>query len=401
MRLKLTGFVVLLAISLTATAGQSVRVETIDARSFEGQLLAVSDKAVQIKTSEGKRDIPRNEIVAITIAPAKKLNTLRAQGLLVTDADRLAAWSLSLSGDKVRFKNQLLGDAELPLVSARQIYMPGGNRSLGEVIAAVEKVPVPATAGDVMYVEKKGGYIVPLRGIVKGIDKERVTFTWRDKDRSISRNLIMAVHLATVKSAGEKPAGVMVASDGSEVAFKKFSYDGSKFTVETKNFGRKSFALSSIAAIRFFSESAVNLATLKPHKVTERGFFGKDDHRFLYRVNKSVGGSELRLDGREYGIGLGLHSYSELTWKVGGKYSRFVALLGIDDAVKSIGGVTVTFLIDGKVVGKPVEVSGKDKPQTVRLDIKGASEFTIRVDFGRDNMPAGDHLDIVSARLIK
>ncbi len=400
MRLKLAGFI-LLMISSAAAAEQSVRVETVDASSFEGQLLAISDSTVQIRTADGDKNIPCGEIVEMTISVAKNLTAINVQSLFVTDADRLSVPNISLAGEKVMFKNQLLGDAELPLTAAREIYVPGGGMTVGDLIAAVEKIPAPQDVGDVMYVEKKGGSIVALQGIVKGMDDEKVAFSWRDKDRSVSRKLVRAIRFAAVKSSDGKPAGVVISPDGSEVAFNSISFDGSKFEVGTKNFGLKTFEPASVAAIRFCSDCAVDLAAFTPAKVIERGFFGKDDHTFSYRVNRSVSGGELKLDGREYGAGLGLHSYSELTWKLDGKYSRFVAMLGIDDAVKSIGNVTVTFLADGKAVGEPVEISGKDKPQVVRLDIKGAAELTIRVDFGRDNTSAGDHLDIVSARLIR
>lgn len=401
MKLKLAGFI-LLVTSSAVIADQPVRVETVDANSFEGQLLAVSDKAVQIKTAEGDREIPYGEIVEVTIARPKSLNAIDTQSLLVTDADRLCVSDFSLAGDKIACKSQMLGDSELPVVAAREIYVSGNGMTVGDVIAAVEKIPLPQDVGDVMYIERKDDTIVSLHGIVKGINNEQVAFTWRDKDRTVSRGLVRAIHFAAVKSSDERPAaGVVIAPDGSEIAFKTIGWDGSKFDIETKNFGRKSFELSSVAAIRFCSDCAVDLATLTPEKVTERGFFGEGDHKFSYCVNKSVGGGELRLDGREYGVGLGLHSYSELTWKLDGKYSRFVAMMGIDDAVKSVGNVTVTFLVDGKAMGEPVEVSGKEKPKSVRLDIKGATEFTIRVDFGKDNISVGDRLDIVSARLIK
>ena len=128
------------------------------------------------------------------------------------------------------------------------------------------------------------------------------------------------------------------------------------------------------------------------------GFFGTTFH---YRVNRSVAGTPLRMGGQTYRTGLGMHSFCELLIPLGDKYSLLVATAGIDDAVRPNGDATITFFGDGRPLGKPIQVTGKNAPQPVRLKLNGVESLLIRVDFGQDGLDFADHVDLVAARLIK
>ena len=91
----------------------------------------------------------------------------------------------------------------------------------------------------------------------------------------------------------------------------------------------------------------------------------------------------------------------KLTYTIDGKYSRFVTVAGIDDAVRPAGNAELVILGDGKVLGKAIQLTGKDKAQTVRVDITGVKVLTIRVGFGADGLDVADHVDLAAARLIK
>ena len=96
-----------------------------------------------------------------------------------------------------------------------------------------------------------------------------------------------------------------------------------------------------------------------------------------------------------------MHSFCEQTYALDGEYKAFVAVVGIDDAVRPAGDATLTFLGDGKVLGEPLRLTGRDKARMVRLDITGVRTFTIRVEFGADKLDVGDHVDLAAARLVK
>ena len=48
-----------------------------------------------------------------------------------------------------------------------------------------------------------------------------------------------------------------------------------------------------------------------------------------------------------------------------------------------------------------LRITGKGKPQPVRVKLTGVKTFVIRVDYGKDLLDSGDHVDLAGARLIK
>jgi hypothetical protein len=170
--------------------------------------------------------------------------------------------------------------------------------------------------------------------------------------------------------------------------------------VSVAGLGERKVPRDAVAAIRLKSTNSVNLTDLTPAGVKEHGFF-QTETPFPYRVSRSISGQELRLGGRTYRTGLGLHSFCELTYRIDGAYSTFVATVGIDDAARPGGNAVLTVLADGKNLGEPLRLTGKSDPAAVRADVKGVKQLTLRVDFGEGGLGVSDHVDIVAAPLIK
>jgi hypothetical protein len=113
----------------------------------------------------------------------------------------------------------------------------------------------------------------------------------------------------------------------------------------------------------------------------------------------------LKLNGKIYHKGIGVHSFSDLTFNVAGAYKAFKATVGIDDGVMKPGqpGGNITIEIqgdDGKVLLKKTVVKTGDKPLAVDVDITGVNNLRIIVDFGEDGYQ-NDHCDIANAILVK
>jgi hypothetical protein len=99
---------------------------------------------------------------------------------------------------------------------------------------------------------------------------------------------------------------------------------------------------------------------------------------------------------------MGLHADSRLTYDLAGNYHWFEALVGLEELEDGrTGTARVKVLIDGKPRPLDIEeLTGKSKPLPIRLDVKGAKELTLVVEFGK----RGDVLarvNWIDARLIK
>lgn len=111
-------------------------------------------------------------------------------------------------------------------------------------------------------------------------------------------------------------------------------------------------------------------------------------------------GAVLSVGGTTYERGLGVHSLSEITLDLGGRYQRFVSDVGIDDEVPpGTGGVVFQVFVDGN----PVFESGlmaRGPVQTVNVPVAGARALRLVVTDGA-NGPEYDHADWAGARLVK
>ncbi len=381
------------------SAGAVQRVDTLDARTIEGEVRSIGENSVTVVVEGEARDIPLSDVATVSLAEANADAMRRAgQAVLRTTAGGLLpAERLNVAEGTIRLRNRLLGRVEAEIEAGREILLPpAAGTPAGLRAECLEIMPRERTR-DVLVVRRDDGTLVAVQGALQAMDDDSVTFRWREADRRTSRKKVAAVFFADT-GAAKLPAGRITGTDGSVAGFESLTMDGRAAKVELSTGGRASIPRERIASVRFLSDRVTPLTELEPKSVTERGYF---DTVFPHRVGRSVGGGPIKLGGRTYADGLGLHSYCEMTWALDGRYETFAAVAGIDDAVRPRGAAALTFLVDGKPAGEPLRLTGKDDPQPVRVELDGAKTFTIRVGFGPDELDVSDHVDIADPRLIR
>jgi hypothetical protein len=140
------------------------------------------------------------------------------------------------------------------------------------------------------------------------------------------------------------------------------------------------------------------LSTLEPREVTQVPFF--DLPREVER-DRSLLGTPLTLGGRVYARGLGIFPQTRLKYRVAGEYSRFRAVAGIDDLAPRLKtSVKLQVLADKRSLFE-AELAPGEAPKVLDLDIAGARDLEILVDFGADQLNIGDFLDLADAKLTR
>jgi len=379
-------------------------VETLDARRIDGDVTVLTAQGVTVVAGETKHVVPRRDIAEIVFtAPENSeqadLMARSGQIVVVTAAgDVLGVDELTLANDTWAMAGPLLGKAEIPIDVVKTVYLPTQGTAPRVVRRQCEKLKLDKRTKDVLVVAKEKGSLIAVEGVLKRFGEETITFLWQDTEREISRDKVRALRLAAAPAKATATAGTLVGRNGATVGFTSVTAGAKSLVVDIPGVGRRTVPRKAVRALRFRSDRVADLADLKPASVTEHGFF---DKTFPYRTNQAVSGGPITLDGRVFRTGLSLHSFCEQTYKLDGTYKTFVAVVGIDDAVRPAGDATLTFLGDGKVLGKPLRLTGRDKPHTVRLDIASVRTFTVRVDFGEDKLDVGDHVNLAAARLVK
>jgi hypothetical protein len=221
----------------------------------------------------------------------------------------------------------------------------------------------------------------------------------------VGRKELAAVVLNPALARGRKPKGPyarVVLSDGSRLDLDTPALADDTLTGETLFGQRVELRLDAVLALQVLQGKATYLSDLKPSKVEQAGFL---QVTWPWAADRTTDGAGLLLDmggsATFYDKGLGTRPRSVLTYELAGKYQRFEATVG-----RPAGGGRGTPLIRVLVDGKPrLGGSGADQssavrlPATLRIDVSGAKELVLEVDFA----PGGGGSEVLwgDARLIE
>jgi beta-galactosidase len=119
-----------------------------------------------------------------------------------------------------------------------------------------------------------------------------------------------------------------------------------------------------------------------------------------YRTDRSQGGRPLRLGGRTFTRGLGVHARSVLTYALGGSYTTFAATIGIDSEVGNGGSVVFRVVGDERTLYESPVMRGGDAPVPVSVDLAGVLLLRLEA-LEAENANIADHANWAEARLLK
>jgi len=117
------------------------------------------------------------------------------------------------------------------------------------------------------------------------------------------------------------------------------------------------------------------------------------------RQDLSIEDNPIRLRGKEYRKGLGVHALSEVVYRARPQYKRFVAVVGVDDEKGDppAGSITFEVYADDTELFKSDVLTGASQPVAVNVEIpKGAKQIRLVVGDGGDGV-ASDHGDWAGA----
>lgn len=122
------------------------------------------------------------------------------------------------------------------------------------------------------------------------------------------------------------------------------------------------------------------------------------------RLDVSVNGTQITLNGFPYSKGLGVHPLwngpSEVTYNLWGGYSTFISDVGLDDETGGCGSVKFYVIADGVTLYESGKMEGATATQTVNVDVRGVQELKLRVTDAGDGFTC-DHGDWANARLVR
>ncbi len=150
-----------------------------------------------------------------------------------------------------------------------------------------------------------------------------------------------------------------------------------------------------VALYRTFDDNAVYVSDLTPSETPINGW-GPIELDSSNGEQAAGDGQTITLNGVTYDKGLGVHSYSEVTYDLGSQYTRFLSDVGVDDEAN--GTVVFRVLGDGVELYNSGVVAGNSPTQTVDVDVSGVNQLKLIVEDAGDG-DGMDHADWAGARL--
>ncbi len=158
--------------------------------------------------------------------------------------------------------------------------------------------------------------------------------------------------------------------------------------------------LEAIFELRVLHGRAIFLSDLTPLEAKHAAFL-PGSREWPMQRDRSVSGRPLRLGGREFPKGLGMHSRSMVTFDLSGKYRAFHAIVGLDDTTVGGGTASCAVEVDGRRVFEQPSLSRSQRPTRLpMIDVTGAKRLTLVVDFGELG-DSQDHVDWGDAVLLR
>ena len=370
-----------------------------DGRDVEGPLEELG-AGWSISLSDGARSIK---------APGSDWLTLRrhylpvsptGEQVVLNNGDRLPGTITRLVGDDVLLRKCLGGDQDLLIPASASsllwIAAPEGvehSRQKPWSLAAIRYKRDRALLRNGDSVE---GVLVEFdrdKTLRVRVDKQTLDVDFRRVSAvSFSADLTRVPRQAT-------PYGRVVLDDGTRISLSEASADQAFLRGRTL-YGRDiKVPLDHVIAVTLHGGSATYLSDLAPTKYEFTPYLGT--LRWPYTKDANLDGRDLALRGSGFEKGIGMHSASRLTYKLGGTYRYFETLVGLDDDSGAGGIASIQLFVDGKPrLPAELQITSEADPRFIREDVRNAKELTLVVGFGR-YADVRSRVNWADARLIK
>lgn len=384
------------------SGGEGPGVMLLGGRFLQGQIEEIAGGSLRLEGRD--EEIPFYEIQEVRLS-SRRPDDPRVdldQGPLVRfrGGESIVARVIEAQGAAARVRAGGLGEIDVPLEAIAAFRLREANVQDDQL---EENMKGPPPAEDTVYVRRNNLLRVP--GVFRGLTSDYLYLEYDGSVRRVARQLVQGAVLAPVASRvreADPPAVLTVRGAGQLPAYVVGLERGDSPALTVRLPGAPAdkvqrLPLGEITRISLASDRVQFLSALEPRRAEQMPVLGKG---FPYRRDLCVSGDPLRLGGRLYRRGLGVHSRSVLEYDLGGRYRAMAAVIGLDDSAAGRGSVTFRVLADGKEIYQK-DMEGTGAPEAISLPMDGVQALRLEVDYGSDGLDIGDRADWADARVIR
>ena len=382
-----------------------VDVETSDHQTAHGELLDVSPEVVALRVGADTRRYSTKSLLGVSFAAAPRPPARSAVAVELVDGSYLAAAEILVHGAQATVT--LVGGAQVkaPTAALRSVRFVSGGESVEVADKQWNEILGGKLAADLLVVRKKGS-LDYLEGVLQDLGSDDLKFLVDKEVVEVKRRKIEG--LVYYHPAGAKPAAPVcevAVAGGTMLAAGALKLADGELRVTTPAGAEASLPLSQTRQLDFSAGKVRFLGDLEPDRVEYSSYFSTrqpleswNDY-FQPRRNRGPQPGPLRVGGKCYTRGLSLHSRTLVAYRLPGSFSRFEAIVGMDESAGEEGAARLVVRGDGKTLWER-DVRSGGQPQAIDLAIGGVKRLEIFVDFGQD-LDIGDFVDLCDAKVSK
>lgn len=297
-------------------------------------------------------------------------------------------------GDHLRASNPHTGEVSIPLACVQGIVMdPDASEAQVRIYAG--KITAKNRQADQVFL-KNGDMIV---GVFQEIVGHQVKIERDGKPMSLARDLVGAIafdpSLVDYKPTADFYGQIRLL-DGSVINVTNGSSDDRRLSAQAAFGATIDIERDSLADLSFRNGRVAYLSDLEPTKAEAEPFL---DDRMEHRIDRSVLGTALKVDGHTYAKGIGVRSRSVLTYTLA-NYERFEAVAGLDALAGSEASVRFRVEVDGRSAFDSGEMTSASGGKKVDVSVAGAKELKLIVEYASRG-DVQDFADWCDARLVR
>jgi hypothetical protein len=374
-----------LGVGLGASAQDDWTLTTADFQTHRVALSSVAQDGIHVVDSGKPKTIPLDQFLDLDRGLAAP-TTAPPMIVYLTGGDRLTGTAIGIKDEQLQWKQPLLGELNLSL----------------RKIVAITKAGQPAPRQDEPRTEDvaKLSNGDSVRGIVSALTGDTVTISANGQDVPVPFSTINVLTFASTGGAAQPTAarGFRVSlADGSAFTGQKIDLQKDTLTLTPDTGDARKVPLAAVARIEQINGPVSWLISRAPSENVQIPYFASQTQPA--KMGQTIDGQPVRLGDKTFPHSIGAHAYSRLVFPIDPAYKSFRTQYAIDGNLP-YANVTVRIKLDDKVVHEQKDVTAGPVHKPVTLDVSGAKQLTLEVDYGK-TYDVQDRLNWLEPALLK
>lgn len=370
----------LLSLLALAAPLRAADLSTLPGKSVSGDVSAVGQAGVTLKTAAGDVAVPAAEALVLDLkTPTAEADATQKVYLVeLIDGSQVFATAVGMGPDTLTLTTSV-GELAVPLVKLAWLLRDAQDAQNRQALSGMLS---KRGRSDLLLVRKGPGVFDAVEGTVSGGDAAAGTVKFDAANGAgqkprLSR-IAGLIFSAPAPGGLEEPLCRVYDTRRNVLVAKSVEYAGKDVKVVTAAGLAVTYpSLAALSKVDFSKGKVSFLSDLTASRVS--GGDGLVPAAFAFRKDRKLNGRPIALGGQPHAKGLTLAAGTEVSYDLAGEFQEFRALVGVDDAVLE-GRASATLRVEGD--GRELlvaEVKKKSPPARVAVPVRDVRTLRIQV----------------------